>query len=58
MKSTITMRSLANPRRTVRVHLAEDTAQPPTAVAAAGAEELPARTANPQRTVLVDAPAG
>ncbi|GAA0480663.1 hypothetical protein GCM10010361_51750 [Streptomyces olivaceiscleroticus] len=53
-------RSIANPRRTTLAHLkdaeelqtapAEDAAQPEHAV------ELPTQTANPRRTVLMNAP--
>ncbi|MER7397787.1 hypothetical protein ABT381_20050 [Streptomyces sp. NPDC000151] len=60
MKTTMMFRSIANPRRTTLMHLkdaeelqtapAEDATRPEDAV------ELPAQTANPRRTVLMDAP--
>ncbi|WP_052864975.1 MULTISPECIES: hypothetical protein [Streptomyces] len=60
MKTTMMFRSIANPRRTTLAHLkdaeelqtapAEDAAQPEHAV------ELPTQTANPRRTVLMNAP--
>ncbi|MFC6061392.1 hypothetical protein [Streptomyces ochraceiscleroticus] len=60
MKTTMMFRSIANPRRTTLMHLkdaeelqtapVEDTAQQEQAV------ELPTQTANPRRTVLMDAP--
>ncbi|MFG3253460.1 hypothetical protein [Streptomyces sp. NPDC048172] len=60
MKSTLTIRNIANPRRTTLAHL-DDADEMTTAVVAeqdpAGGVELPAQTANPRRTVLVDAPA-
>ncbi|WP_326687741.1 MULTISPECIES: hypothetical protein [unclassified Streptomyces] len=72
MKSTLTMHNIANPRRTTLAHLKDADELTTEAVAAheateareytglqeTGADvELPARTANPRRTVLVDAPA-
>ncbi|WP_432069475.1 hypothetical protein [Streptomyces sp. AA1529] len=71
MKSTATMRNIANPRRTTLAHLKDadpvgdagtldgsvgGPAEAPEAQEAAAA--LPERTANPRRTTLVDAPAG
>ncbi|WP_344631099.1 hypothetical protein [Streptomyces glaucosporus] len=64
MKTTTTARSVANPRRTTLAHLKD--AETPTAVPAAertGEETaeavvLPAQTANPRRTVLMDSPVG
>ena len=60
MKTTIIMRNIANPRRTTLAHLqdADELTTEAVAERAEGAEELPSRTANPQRTVLVDAPVG
>ncbi|WP_431984239.1 hypothetical protein [Streptomyces qinglanensis] len=70
MKSTATMRNIANPRRTTLAHLKDadpvgsagtpdgsvsGLAEAPEAEEAATA--LPERTANPRRTTLVDAPA-
>ncbi|MGX1851237.1 hypothetical protein OIU91_13300 [Streptomyces sp. NBC_01456] len=48
-------RNIANPRRTTLVHL-EDAGELGTE-AAEHSVELPARTANPRRTILMDAPA-
>ncbi|MBA0051757.1 hypothetical protein E0L36_12865 [Streptomyces sp. AJS327] len=58
MKSTISIRSTANPRRTTLAHLsdADELTVRPHESAASGAEGLPASTANPRRTVLEDAP--
>lgn len=69
MKSTLTMRNnIANPRRTTLAHLDDADEMTTQAVAAQEAQEaprvpqhpesavLPAQTANPRRTVLVDAP--
>ncbi|MEI5101365.1 hypothetical protein RB200_26050 [Streptomyces sp. PmtG] len=56
MKSTLMFRNIANPRRTTLAHLkdAEDLQaapeQPEHAV------ELPTQTANPKRTILMEAP--
>ncbi|MEE1938621.1 hypothetical protein V1L54_04215 [Streptomyces sp. TRM 70361] len=63
MKTTMIMRNVANPRRTTLVHLknADELTPAPRAerVDAQDAEAaLPPQTANPRRTVLVDAPAG
>ncbi|MGI5348603.1 hypothetical protein ACQEU8_10475 [Streptomyces sp. CA-250714] len=60
MNSTLTMRNIANPRRTTLAHLTDADELTTATVAAHEAEEtdaLPERTANPRRTVLVDAPA-
>ncbi len=55
MKSTIIMRTIANPRRTTLAHLQETTELTPgTKPHDDVTEQLPPRTANPQRTVLVD----
>ncbi|MFD1830285.1 hypothetical protein ACFSJS_11465 [Streptomyces desertarenae] len=62
MKTTTITRSVANPRRTTLAHL-KDAAEL-TAVSRTEQTEgkqaavLPAQTANPRRTVLVDAPVG
>ncbi|MGY1456055.1 hypothetical protein [Streptomyces sp. SS8] len=59
MKTTMITRSVANPQRTTLAHLKD--ADELTAVRAERAEsagELPAQTANPRRTVLMDAPVG
>ncbi|MEC4017266.1 hypothetical protein [Streptomyces sp. H27-D2] len=59
MKTTMLFRNIANPRRTTLTHLT-DAADLRTEEAAAPeqAAELPARTANPRRTILMDAPTG
>ncbi len=56
VKTTMLIRTIANPRRTTLAHLddAEQVAPPP--VGGLGEAELPAQTANPQRTMLVDSP--
>ncbi|MEU0137846.1 hypothetical protein ABZ172_28000 [Streptomyces sp. NPDC006296] len=55
MKTTITSRSIANPRRTTLAHLADaGTLQTPES--REHAVELPNRTANPRRTILMEAP--
>ncbi|MEN8650687.1 hypothetical protein ABCR94_08645 [Streptomyces sp. 21So2-11] len=56
MKTTTMFRNIANPRRTTLMHLADSTdlqraEQPEHTV------DLPAVTANPRRTILMDAPA-
>ncbi|KAF4408712.1 MULTISPECIES: hypothetical protein [Streptomyces] len=56
---TMMFRNIANPRRTTLAHL-EDADE---MVSADGEQrehtaELPARTANPRRTILTDVPAG
>ncbi|WP_228976932.1 hypothetical protein [Streptomyces sp. DH12] len=55
MKTTMTIRTTANPRRTTLAHLADAAALGRGAVPEQAAE-LPAATANPRRTVLMDAP--
>ncbi|GAB2799860.1 hypothetical protein ACWGJ2_28695 [Streptomyces sp. NPDC054796] len=59
MKTTMIMRNIANPRRTTLAHLG-DADELTTQVVAEqpdqDAAELPAQTANPRRTVLMDAP--
>lgn len=51
-----TLRTTANPRRSTLVHLA-DAAQLDRGAQPEYAAELPGRTANPRRTVLMQAPA-
>jgi hypothetical protein len=59
VKSTIIMRSIANPRRTTLAHLVDAAdLQPASAGPAEPDAELPQRTANPRRTTLIDEPAG
>ncbi|RKN09246.1 hypothetical protein [Streptomyces radicis] len=52
MKTTLTTRSTANPRRTTLAHLTDAGDLVPATPPKAAAQELPARTANPRRTVL------
>ncbi len=58
MKTTTAsmFRSTANPRRTTLVHL-EDAADLVTAERPEHPVDLPAETANPRRTILMEAPA-
>ncbi|MEU8996514.1 hypothetical protein OHT20_11380 [Streptomyces caniferus] len=57
MKTTTMFRNIANPRRTTLAHLKDadefTTAAPETLEHTV---DLPAQTANPRRTVLMDAP--
>ncbi|WP_432094290.1 hypothetical protein [Streptomyces sp. bgisy100] len=59
MKTTMLFRNIANPRRTTLAHL-DDAGELRTVDSVAADEqvptELPAVTANPRRTVLMDAP--
>lgn len=59
VKTTKIMQNIANPRRTTLAHLedAEELAVQPAEEQGEQTGDLPASTANPQRTVLVDAPA-
>lgn len=55
MKTTMLMRPIANPRRTILARLAdaeEPTATPAADEAPAGPPPLPRQTANPRRTIL------
>ncbi|NGO72768.1 hypothetical protein [Streptomyces boncukensis] len=58
MKSTLTIRTIANPRRTTLAHLtdADELATETYAQEPPESAELPQQTANPRRTVLVEAP--
>jgi len=59
VKTTTITRSVANPQRTTLAHL-NDAGEPVTAYPVRRPEEtasLPSQTANPRRTILVDAPA-
>lgn len=60
MKTTLIMRSTANPRRTTLAHLQDADELTTRAVAEEAGElgDLEAQTANPARTVLEEAPAG
>ncbi|GAA2463990.1 hypothetical protein GCM10010273_58020 [Streptomyces lavendulocolor] len=51
----MTMRSIANPRRTTLMHLA-DAGELDQGVRPEHPVDLPASTANPRRTTLMDAP--
>ncbi|WP_432072186.1 hypothetical protein [Streptomyces wuyuanensis] len=60
MKTTMMFRNIANPRRTTLAHLEDAGELQPEAQPEAQPEPsvlLPAQTANPRRTTLVDAPA-
>ncbi|UNO39750.1 hypothetical protein [Streptomyces sp. MST-110588] len=57
MKTTMMFRAIANPRRTTLAHLKDaDELRTAPAQAPEHAVELPTQTANPRRTVLMDAP--
>ncbi|MFD3540851.1 hypothetical protein ACFWUQ_15335 [Streptomyces sp. NPDC058662] len=55
MKTTTMFRNIANPRRTTLVHL-KDAEELQAPLAPEHSVELPAQTANPRRTILMDAP--
>jgi hypothetical protein len=57
VKTTMMFRNIANPRRTTLAHL-EDADELQTPELPEHAVDLPAQTANPRRTVLMDIPAG
>ncbi|MGP3968522.1 hypothetical protein [Streptomyces sp. 6N223] len=54
MKSTMTMRAIANPQRTTLAHLRDTAGLAPGVTPLARADELPDRTANPRRTVVTE----
>ncbi|MFF8847049.1 hypothetical protein ACF08N_30770 [Streptomyces sp. NPDC015127] len=56
MKTTMMFRNIANPRRTTLAHL-KDADELETPEQPEHALDLPTQTANPRRTVLMDAPA-
>ena len=57
MKTTLIMRNTANPRRTTLAHLTDaDELTPRQRERDEQEVVLPAATANPERTILVDAP--
>ncbi|MDO0936869.1 hypothetical protein QQY66_36055 [Streptomyces sp. DG2A-72] len=56
MKTTMMFRTIANPRRTTLAHL-EDADDLHTPDHPEHSVDLPAHTANPRRTVLMDIPA-
>ncbi|MFA7755962.1 hypothetical protein V5F01_20790 [Streptomyces sp. NRRL B-2790] len=55
MKTTMMFRNIANPRRTTLAHL-EDADDLQTPELPEHSVDLPAQTANPRRTILMDAP--
>ncbi|MFF1560296.1 hypothetical protein [Streptomyces sp. NPDC058279] len=55
MKTTMMFRNIANPRRTTLAHL-QDAEELQSPLAPEHSVELPTQTANPRRTVLMDAP--
>ncbi|MEU4035856.1 hypothetical protein [Streptomyces collinus] len=57
MKTTMMFRNIANPRRTTLAHL-EDADDLQTPELPEHSVDLPAQTANPRRTVLMEVPAG
>ncbi|MBZ9642142.1 hypothetical protein [Streptomyces sp. PSKA30] len=57
MKTTMMFRTIANPRRTTLAHL-DDADELQTPDHPEHSVDLPTQTANPRRTVLMDAPAG
>lgn len=56
MKTTMMFRNIANPRRTTLAHL-EDAGALRTQDRPEHAVDLPTQTANPRRTILMEAPA-
>ncbi|MFF5430861.1 hypothetical protein ACFY5K_12345 [Streptomyces griseofuscus] len=55
MKTTMMFRKIANPRRTTLAHL-DDAGDLQTPALPEQSVELPAQTANPRRTILMDLP--
>ncbi|QNP65497.1 hypothetical protein [Streptomyces genisteinicus] len=55
MKTTMMFRSTANPRRTTLAHL-KDAGELQTPEQPEHSVDLPTQTANPRRTILMDAP--
>ncbi|MEV6164499.1 hypothetical protein AB0L71_21715 [Streptomyces sp. NPDC052052] len=56
MKTTMMFRTIANPRRTTLAHL-KDAGELQTPEQPEHAVTLPSQTANPRRTILMEAPA-
>ncbi|MFD9815300.1 hypothetical protein [Streptomyces sp. NPDC059080] len=56
MKTTMMFRNIANPRRTTLAHLKDADELTAATPAPEHVAELPTQTANPRRTVLMDAP--
>jgi hypothetical protein len=48
------MRAIANPQRTTLAHLLDAAGLAPGETPVTGAQELPGRTANPQRTIVTE----
>ncbi|MFI9809730.1 hypothetical protein ACIHEJ_36300 [Streptomyces sp. NPDC052301] len=57
MKTTMMFHKIANPRRTTLAHL-EDADELQTIASPEHSVDLPAQTANPRRTVLMEVPVG
>ncbi|MCS0604321.1 MULTISPECIES: hypothetical protein [Streptomyces] len=57
MKTTMMFRNIANPRRTTLAHL-DDAGELQTPELPEQSVDLPAQTANPRRTVLMEIPVG
>ncbi|MEU7410576.1 hypothetical protein AB0B40_14840 [Streptomyces sp. NPDC042638] len=57
MKTTMMFRNIANPRRTTLAHL-DDAGELHTPELPEHSVDLPAQTANPRRTVLMEIPVG
>jgi hypothetical protein len=55
VKTTMMFRNIANPRRTTLAHL-EDADELQTPERQEHSVDLPAQTANPRRTILMEAP--
>ncbi|WP_190137832.1 hypothetical protein [Streptomyces longispororuber] len=58
MKSTTMFRNIANPRRTTLAHLKDADDLQPAPERPEHPVELPTQTANPKRTILMEAPQG
>ncbi|MEV7419922.1 hypothetical protein [Streptomyces sp. NPDC089919] len=56
MKTTMMFRNIANPRRTTLAHLKDAEELAPAVAQPEHSVDLPTQTANPRRTVLMDAP--
>ncbi|MET7287544.1 hypothetical protein [Streptomyces sp. NPDC005573] len=57
MKTTMMFRNIANPRRTTLAHL-DDAGELQIPELPEHSIDLPAQTANPRRTILMEIPAG
>ncbi|WP_030676090.1 hypothetical protein [Streptomyces sp. NRRL B-1347] len=56
MKSTMMFRNIANPRRTTLAHLEDAEALQTAPEQPEHSVDLPTQTANPKRTILMEAP--